>query len=92
MVKIEKLLDGARASIMLNGKAHPVYLAQTFADDVLASLIVHSGKIVYSINETEIVEVAAEKVMAKPEPAVVQSTAKVVQPAPRTPVKQVVKK
>lgn len=87
MIKIEKLLG--TASVMLNGKPHPVYLAQVFDDKVLASLVVHTGTVVYSVDESHIVEVSAPQ-----EPALVvrPTTTKIIKPAPRGTVKQVVTK
>lgn len=57
MVKIEKLLDGAVATITREGQ--PVRLVQGVLINYydLSTLNVVGGKLIYSIDETEVVEV-----------------------------------
>lgn len=71
MVKIEKLLDGAAVSIVRDGVEVTLLEGQMFHEYLLNTLKVHSGRVVYSINEEQVVEVAApvakvESVVPKP--------------------------
>lgn len=71
MIKIEKLLDGARVTIQRNGLEVTLLEGQLFPEHELNSLKVHSGRVVYSVNEQEVVEAAApipkvESVESKP--------------------------
>jgi hypothetical protein len=59
MVKIEKLLDGAKVTIERNGVEAAVLEGQLFPEYELNTLKVHSGKVIYSVDETDVVEVAA---------------------------------
>lgn len=57
MIKIEKLKDGAKATIVRNGVKQPVYLAMNITAAELQTLEVVGGSLVYTVDETEIVEV-----------------------------------
>lgn len=71
MVKIEKLTAGAKVTVVRNGEEVQVFEKQQLPLYELNSLKVHSGTVTYSVNEEEVVEVAApvvqvESVEAKP--------------------------
>lgn len=60
MIKIEQLLDGAVATYTTaDGAESTVFAGQLISEADLATLKVTSGKLVYSVNESELVEVAA---------------------------------
>jgi hypothetical protein len=59
MVKIEKLLDNGKVTITRDGVEVTVFAGQLFPEYELNTLKVHSGRVIYSVNETEVVEVAA---------------------------------
>jgi hypothetical protein len=59
MIKIEQLKNGAKATIIRNDVAQPVYVGMNVTNDELASLEIELGSVVYTIDETEIVEVSA---------------------------------
>jgi hypothetical protein len=82
MVKLEKLLDGGSATITRDGAELAVFEGQLFHEYELGSLKVLSGRVIYSVNEQEVVEVAApqpkiEAIVAKPiKPVAAKSAAK----------------
>jgi len=59
MVKIEKLLDGGVVTVDREGRQVALLEGQLFPEYELNSLKVHSGRVVYSVNEEQVVEVAA---------------------------------
>jgi hypothetical protein len=58
MIKIEQLKNGAKATIVRNGFKQPVYLAMNITEAELPTLEVIGGSLVYTVDESEIVEVA----------------------------------
>jgi hypothetical protein len=99
MIKFERLSKGAKATIIRNEVAQPVYIGMTVSREELNTLNVISGTVLYTIDEKEIVEVSAKAEPApKPmqvavadtvvatteaEPVVATKPA-IVKPAPRT--------
>lgn len=59
MIKIEKLLDNAKATFTRENKQMPVFLNQLLSDQEGTTLVVTQGTLVYTIDETEIVTVSA---------------------------------
>ena len=59
MVKIEKLLDGAQVTVEREGREVALLEGQLFPEYELNSLKVHKGRVMYSVNEEQVVEVAA---------------------------------
>lgn len=59
MIKIEKMLDGCVASISRNGARLELYTGLLIGEKELESLRVHSGKLIYTRAESEVVEVSA---------------------------------
>ena len=66
MVKIERVLDGAIATVTRNGQEVRLFQGQLINHAELATLKVTGGKLVYSIDETEVVEVAGTQPVIKP--------------------------
>lgn len=64
MVKIERVLDGAVATVTRSGEELQLFQGQLINYHDLETLKVIGGKLVYSIDETEVVEVIG--VPAKP--------------------------
>jgi hypothetical protein len=93
MIKIEQLKNGAKATIVRNGVAQPVYLGMTVTRAELDTLET-TGTVVYSIDESEIVEFGANTERAavsseppkSPEPSTAPLEAAVTAPAPVKPV------
>lgn len=95
MIKFERLSKDAKATIVRNGVQQPVYLGMTLSSSELESLVVSAGTVLYTIDETEVVEVSAKPAVVKP--AVVETKAAelpeaqpevkkpvIVKPVPRT--------
>lgn len=61
MIKIEKLLDGAKATFLREGKTQPVFLFQLLTHGELETLEVQTGTVVYSVDELEICEKTASQ-------------------------------
>lgn len=59
MIKIEQLKNGAKATIVRNNVAQPVYIGMTLTNTELDSLNIGLGTVVYTVDETEVVEVSA---------------------------------
>lgn len=78
MIKIEKLLDGAKATFLREGRRQPIFLFQLISHSELATLEVESGKVVYSVDELELCEKTATETKS-PESAPAPSES---QPAP----------
>ena len=79
MIKIERLNDGAKATIIRNGVKQPVYLAMNITAAELETLELIGGSLLYTVDETEIVElqggeapvpIKSPKPTAQSEPAV----------------------
>ncbi len=93
MIKIEQLKNGAKATIVRNGVAQPVYLGMTVTRAELDTLET-TGTVVYSIDESEIVEfgantertAASSELPKSPEPSTAPLEAAVTAPAPVKPV------
>lgn len=68
MVKIEKLLDGGRVTITRGGVETALFEGQLIPEYELGTLKVLAGRVIYSVNEQEVVERVAEieQVVAKP--------------------------
>ena len=68
MVKIEKLLDGGRVTITRGGVETTLFEGQLIPEYELGTLKVLAGRVIYSVNEQEVVERVAEieQVVAKP--------------------------
>lgn len=59
MIKIEKLKNGAQATITRNGVTQKVYPAMIISYDELVGIEVLTGTVVYSVNEEVIEEISA---------------------------------
>lgn len=98
MVKIEKILDGAVATIIRDDKAIQLFQGQLITYYDLPSLQVVGGKVIYSIDESEVIEVIGIPPVAGTPPApeveqIVEAVPVVETPAPApAPVKTVAKK
>ena len=79
MVKIEQLKNGAKATVMRDGRKVPIFLHQLITRQELESMEVSTGTVVYSVDELEILEKSA------PAPAPVPA------PAPRMSAKEIAK-
>lgn len=93
MVKIEKLSADAHVVFERNGQTQRVIMpGQTLSLDELDSLRVKSGRVVYSINEQELVVRTAETVAQEIADAVVvpATIAPVLEPATTKPTKKIV--
>lgn len=77
MVKIEQLKNGAKATVMRDGRKVPIFLHQLITRQELESMEVSTGTVVYSVDELEILEKSAPA----PAPA----------PAPRMSAKEIAK-
>lgn len=68
MVKIEKLLDGAVVTVGREGREVALLEGQLIPEYELGTLKVLAGRVIYSVNEQEVVERVAEieQVVAKP--------------------------
>lgn len=77
MVKIEQLKNGAKATVMRDGRQVPIFLHQLITRQELETMEVSVGTVVYSIDELEILEKSAPA----PAPA----------PAPRLSAKEIAK-
>jgi hypothetical protein len=68
MVKIEKLLDGGRVTVTRGGAEVTLFEGQLIPEYELGTLKVLAGRVIYSVNEQEVVERVAEieQVVAKP--------------------------
>lgn len=60
MIKIEKLLDNATATFVRENKTIPVFAGQILTDYEGTTLQVLTGTVMYSIDESKIVNVSAE--------------------------------
>lgn len=58
MIKIEKLKDGAKVFIMRDGKRTQVLLNQLVSHAEFTTVEVEGGTLVYSVDETEVLELA----------------------------------
>lgn len=56
MIKIEKLKDGAKVFVMREGKRTQVLLNQLVTHAEFATVEVEGGTLVYSVDETEVLE------------------------------------
>lgn len=79
MVKIEHLKNGAKATIVRDGRKIPLFLHQLITRQELETMEVTAGTVVYSVDEMEILEKSAPA----PAPAPV--------PAPRMTAKEIAK-
>ena len=86
MVKIEQLKNGAKASIIRDGKRIPLFLHQLISRQDLETMEVFAGTVVYSIDESEILEMSAPAPKTVPTPAEVAQ-----QPPPRLSAKEIAK-
>lgn len=78
MVKIEQLKNNAKISIIRDGERRQVFLHQLITRQELETLEIESGSVVYSVDESEIIEKFAEiKPVAAPEPAKVSVKEKI---------------
>lgn len=68
MVKIEAMKNGAKATVMRNGRQIPLFLHQLISRDELETMVVESGTIVYSVDELEILEKSAPAPAPAPAP------------------------
>ena len=59
MIKIEKLIDSAKAVFTRNGTETPVFAGQLLGHNEIGTLKVLSGSVLYSVDETELVTVKA---------------------------------
>jgi hypothetical protein len=66
MIKIEQLKNGAKATIVRNGFKQPVYLAMNITEAELLTLEITGGSLVYTVDETEIVEVMGGDAVVAP--------------------------
>jgi hypothetical protein len=70
MIKIEQLNGGAKATIVRNGAKQAVYVTMIITPEELKTLEVIGGSLLYTVDETEIIEVKG--IVAKaPEPKAV---------------------
>lgn len=69
MVKIEQLKNGAKATVMRNGRQVPIFLHQLITRQELETMEVSVGTVVYSIDELEILEKSAPAPGPAPAPA-----------------------
>lgn len=60
MIKIEKLKDGAQATISRNGVKQTVFPAMIISQEELANMDITVGTVEYSINEELLQEVSAK--------------------------------
>lgn len=81
MVKIEKLLEGGRVTITRDGAEIALFEGQLIPEYELGSLKVHSGRVIYSVNEQEVVEKVAEVERVEAKPLIKKPLIK--QPAPK---------
>lgn len=81
MIKIERLNNGAKATIVRNGVTQPVYLGMSITAAELETLQTIGGSIVYTIDETEIVELQGGQ---SPEPVKSAEPAAASEPAVET--------
>jgi len=58
MIKIERLKDGAKVYVTRNGQRVQVFLNQLITHEDFASVEVEGGTLVYSVDETEVLEIA----------------------------------
>jgi len=57
MIKIERLKDGAKVYVTRNGQRVQVFLNQLITHEDFASVEVEGGTLVYSVDETEVLEI-----------------------------------
>lgn len=74
MVKIERVLDGAVATVIRNGQEVQLFQGQLINYDELSTLKVIGGKVIYSVNETDVVELVGEVIPPPPPPPVMPKT------------------
>lgn len=86
MIKFERLSKDAKATVVRNGVTQPVYLGMCVSAQELETLVVISGKVLYTVDEEQVIEVEADpksqQVPEVQEPVAPVEDAKPVEAAP----------